>query len=119
MQHYIAYWTNYFNFSGRTTRTGYWMAWLFNCIVSLLLGFVTGLIPKLAFVTTIFSVACIIPGLAIAIRRLRDAGKGWGWIFINCVPLVGSIIFLVLLCQPSVAPPQRYEEFVGDGAYDF
>ena len=46
--------------------------------------------------------AALIPGLSLAIRRVNDAGKSWTWIFINLIPLLGAIWFLVILCQPSI-----------------
>ena len=36
------------------------------------------------------------------ILHTNDAGKRWTWIFINVIPLVGAICFLVILCQPSI-----------------
>jgi len=46
--------------------------------------------------------AALIPGLSLCIRRVNDAGKSWKWIFINLIPIVGAIWFLVILCQPSI-----------------
>ena len=40
--------------------------------------------------------------LPLAIRRLRDAGKHWAWIFITLIPLIGAIWLIYLLVQPSV-----------------
>jgi len=101
MTEYINYWKNYVNFSDRTTRRGYWMAFLFNVIASTIVGAIIGIIG-LEFLATIWSLANLLPGLGIIIRRLRDAGKGWGWIFINLIPLIGQIIFIVMLCKRSV-----------------
>lgn len=98
MKEYKEFWTNYANFKGITTRRGYWMAYLMNFIVSTVLGIITAIIPVLSFITWIYSLAVIIPSLSIAVRRLRDAGKGWGWLFINLIPLIGQIIFIVMLC---------------------
>lgn len=95
INHYIEMWKNYFNFSGRTTVPGYWWAFLCNFVVSYICGF-------LGILGTIYSLAALIPGLAIGIRRLNDAGKHWAWIFINFIPVVGQIIYIVLLCKPSV-----------------
>ena len=95
INHYIEMWKNFFNFSGRTSVPGYWWAVLCNFIVSLVLG----LIPV---VGTLYGYAAIIPGLAMGIRRLNDSGKKWYWIFINLIPLVGQIIYIVMLCKPSV-----------------
>jgi uncharacterized membrane protein YhaH (DUF805 family) len=36
------------------------------------------------------------------VRRLRDAGKAWPWIFIALVPIIGAIWLIVLLVMPSV-----------------
>jgi uncharacterized membrane protein YhaH (DUF805 family) len=52
---------------------------------------------------TIWAVASIVPSLSLLVRRLRDVGKGWGWIFIGLVPLIGSIWLIYLLVQPSLA----------------
>ena len=105
MKEYLDMWRGYFDFSGRTTVRGYWMATLFNFIFSFVVGLVDGLLG-LGILATLYSIAVFIPGLAMSIRRLRDAGKSWGWYFINFVPLVGWIIFIVMLCKPSVAPQQ-------------
>lgn len=97
LNHYIAMWVNYANFSGRTTVPGYWWAYLANFIISFIMGY-------LGILGTIYSLAVLVPALAMAVRRLNDAGKHWAWIFINFIPLVGQIIFIVMLCQPSKEP---------------
>ena len=103
MNEYLAMWKNFANFSDRTSRRGYWMAFLINFIISLVLGVIIAVLPKLGFISYIYSLAALIPSLAIAVRRLRDAGKQWGWLFICFVPLVGWIILLIMLCKPSAS----------------
>ena len=103
MNEYLAMWKNFANFSDRTSRRGYWMAFLINFIISLVLGVIIAILPKLGFISYIYSLAALIPSLAIAVRRLRDAGKQWGWLFICFVPLVGWIILLIMLCTPSAS----------------
>ena len=102
MKEYLDMWKNYANFGGKTSIRGYWMAFLFNFIVSTVIGIITGVLPVLAFLSAIYSLAALIPGLALTVRRLRDAGKRWTWIFISFVPLVGFIILIIMLCKPSV-----------------
>ena len=94
---YVDMWKNFANFSGRTTVGGYWWAYLANFIVTIVLNLI-----GVEVLVTVYSLASLIPTLSICIRRLRDAGKGWGWVFINLIPLVGTIIFIVMLCKPSV-----------------
>lgn len=87
-------WSNYANFSGRTSVAGYWWAFLANVIVGTLIGFIP-------FVGFIYGLAAIVPGIALTVRRLNDTGKSWTWILISLIPLVGGIILIVMLCKPS------------------
>ena len=102
MNEYVAMWKNFANFSDRTSCRGYWMAFLINFIIGLVLSVIIAIIPKLAFISSIYGLAVLIPSLAMAVRRLRDTGKQWGWIFVSLVPLVGAIILIVMLCKPSI-----------------
>ncbi len=101
MTEYINYWKNYVNFSDRTTVRGYWMAFLFSFIAGLIVSAIVG-VTELAFISTLWSLVNLLPNLGISVRRLRDAGKHWAWIFINLIPLIGQIIFIVMLCKRSV-----------------
>ncbi len=102
MQEYIAMWKNFANFSDRTSVRGFWMAILFNFLAGVVLGVLTAIVPFLGFLTGLYGLAVLVPGLAICVRRLRDAGKAWYFIFFSFIPLVGSIILIVFLCQQSV-----------------
>ena len=50
---------------------------------------------------TVFAVASICPGLAMNIRRIRDTGRPWPWIFIVLIPLIGVFWLLWIELQPS------------------
>ncbi len=93
----------YADFKGRATRAEYWWWYLFTVLVSLVLGW----IPFLGWAV---SVAVLIPTLAVSWRRMHDIGKGGGWWFINLIPLVGWIIWIVWCCQKSEAMPNRFGE---------
>ena len=103
MKEYLAMWKNYANFSDCTSVRGYWMAFLFNFLAGLVLGAIVAIIPDLAFISSLYALAALVPGLAICVRRLRDAGKPWPWLFISLIPIVGAIILIVMLCKPSVS----------------
>ena len=49
----------------------------------------------------VFCIAAVLPGIAITVRRLRDAGYNWPYIFIPLIPFVGIFILIFLLCQPT------------------
>ena len=105
---YKTFWTKAFDFKGRSTRSQFWLAYLANILIYILLLILVGISgeldnPGLFFsIYNLYILVTIIPNLSITIRRVRDMGKGWPWIFINLIPIVGAIWFLVLLCQPSI-----------------
>ena len=61
--------------------------------------FTIGVILLLIFFA--YGVAAVLPGIALTVRRLRDAGYNWPYIFIPLIPFVGIFIFIFLLCQPT------------------
>ena len=77
MNYYLKVLKNYVNFDGRARRSEYWYFFLFNVIIAFVLGFVGGLLDTKLF-STIYSLAVLIPGVAVAIRRMHDVGKS-GW----------------------------------------
>ena len=103
MKEYLEMWRRFADFSGVTSRRGYWMASLINLVVATVIGFIATEL-NLVILSSLYSIAILIPGLSISIRRLRDAGCHWGNLFWPLLPLVGSIILIVKLCKPSVKP---------------
>lgn len=100
----------YANFSGRASLSEYWFWFLFQLIVM-------GGIYAIAIASESFAImglyglialGLLLPSLAVAVRRMHDIGKGGGWIFITLVPFIGSIWFLVLLCQSSQPFENRF-----------
>ena len=93
---YPQFWTKAFDFEGRTSRIDYWKIVLVNLILGVLLS---QLAPSAPYI--IFTVASICPGLAMNIRRIRDTGRQWPWIFIGLIPFIGIFWLIWIECQPS------------------
>ena len=93
---YPQFWTRAFDFEGRTSRVDYWKIVLVNLILGVVLA---KLAPSAVYI--IFAVASICPGLAMNIRRIRDTGRSWQWIFISLIPFVGVLWLLWIELQPS------------------
>ena len=93
---YPQFWTKAFDFEGRTSRIDYWKIVLVNLILGVLLS---QLAPSAPYI--IFTVASICPGLAMNIRRIRDTGRQWPWIFIGLIPFIGFFWLIWIECQPS------------------
>ena len=68
---------------------------LLNLVIASLLSLMSGSIAW------VFSVALIVPFFSMQIRRIRDTGRAWPWIFISLVPLMGQIWLLWILIGPS------------------
>ena len=95
---------NYATFSGRARRSEYWYFVLFNGLVGFAIGFVGGIIlgERLTnIVSTLYSLAVLVPSLAVGVRRLHDTGRSaWRYLFL-LIPFVGWIILVVFLAQDS------------------
>ena len=94
------FFTRYVDFNGRSRRSEYWWAYLAVVIISAVLTVVLG---ELAY---IWSLATLVPQIAITIRRLHDIGKSGWYYLIGLIPLVGGIILLVWMCQDSTEDNQ-------------
>lgn len=92
------FFSNYTNFSGRSRRSEYWYFALFNVAVTVVLS----MLPQsLSMIGGLWSLATLIPGLALAFRRLHDIGKSGWWLLIPAIPVIGSIWLIVLEATDS------------------
>ena len=123
------FFARYTDFQGRSRRSEYWWVALFNAIVFLvgiILLFVlggfnpeTGEMGPLAFVFIgilgLYSLAILIPSIALYVRRLHDINQtGWiylGLIIASMIPFIGfiaSIAQIVIACIPGTVGPNKY-----------
>ncbi|MGN0428418.1 MAG: DUF805 domain-containing protein [Agathobacter sp.] len=100
--------TQYVGFNGRARRSEYWYFVLFNFIVSFVLSLLGNFVGFFSILGTIWSLAVLLPSLAVCIRRLHDIGKAWTWFLLVLIPLVGQIILIVFFCQDSQPGENQY-----------
>ena len=108
MDAYKAFWQNFATFTGRSTRSEFWWPTLFNFVISVVLSALAYYSSGFSLINGAFGLVTLIPELALASRRLHDIGKGFGWIFINLIPLVGWIIYIVWCCKPGEPGDNRF-----------
>jgi uncharacterized membrane protein YhaH (DUF805 family) len=101
MEWYLKVLKQYVGFSGRARRKEYWMFMLFNMIASIILTVVDYATDLSPLFSGIYSLAVLLPSLAVTIRRLHDTGKSGAWILIGLIPFVGGIIILIFTCMDS------------------
>lgn len=114
MSWYLEALKKYAVFSGRARRMEYWYFVLFNIIVATvlalidtLLGTTTG-VSSFGILSGIYSLAVLIPTLAVTVRRLHDIDRTGWWILINLIPLIGTIVLLVFALTPGTPGSNRY-----------
>ncbi|MYC36195.1 MAG: DUF805 domain-containing protein [Chloroflexi bacterium] len=83
----------YIVFSGRAQRSEYWWFFLFTFVTSVVLGIIGSLAPVLQFLEWVFSLAVLLPSLAVTVRRLHDTNRtGWWILLLLGLGLAGIIV---------------------------
>jgi uncharacterized membrane protein YhaH (DUF805 family) len=115
----------YVDFSGRARRTEYWMFALFNLIVLIVLMVVENVLgfgsfsgssggsgmafsASLGPLSGIYSLAVLLPGLAVAVRRLHDTNRSGWWLLIGLIPFIGGIVLLVFMVLEGTRGPNAH-----------
>ncbi|MCD2195133.1 DUF805 domain-containing protein [Actinomycetospora endophytica] len=121
MQWYLKALKQYADFSGRARRTEFWMFVLISFIISLVLAIIDSAIGTAHLYSSggaayyspgilggIYSLAVLIPTIAVTVRRLHDTDRSGWWFFIQLIPIVGSIVLLVFMCLEGTRGPNRF-----------
>ena len=145
---YKNFFKNYAEFTGRSTRPDFWWVWLGNLILSIPFWIIYFYIVYLstvmdsvsdsaseaifmvfglvAIIYAVFYLAILVPTLAISVRRLRDAGFHWAFIFLRFAPM-GGLALLILFAMPTEetqvpnyreAQPAKNEEAIEDTPFE-
>lgn len=100
MNWYLKVLKNYAGFEGRARRKEYWMFVLINAIISMALTFI-GTAIDFIYLGNIYSLAVLVPSLAVAVRRMHDVNKS-GWFIL--IPIYN----LILACTNGDAGENKY-----------
>lgn len=122
----------FFRFAGRASRSEFWWAMLFIGLVNMAAGLVGMLLPPMlaASLSLVVSLLLLPANLGVTVRRFHDRGLSGWWLLIPIV-MVGiwaasggayqaenpvgatlmlamSLGYLIILCMPGTAGPNRY-----------
>jgi uncharacterized membrane protein YhaH (DUF805 family) len=94
MNWYLKVLKQYADFNGRARRKEYWMFFLFNIIIAMILGFIEGVADinptsDDSILASIYQLAILIPSIAVGVRRMHDVGKS-GWFIL--IPIYNFIL---------------------------
>lgn len=92
----------YATFTGRAARSEFWWFTLFSVIVSLITAAISD------GVNLIYSLAVLLPSLAVGVRRLHDLGRTGWWMLISLIPLIGLLVLLFFFVQRGTQGPNAH-----------
>ena len=101
-------------FGGRSRRREYWFFTLFSLIITVVLSIidrVTGTFDSSAgigLLSGIFSLAILIPSIAVSVRRLHDIDRTGWWFLLWLVPVIGAIVLLIFAVQDGTPGGKRF-----------
>ena len=93
-----SYFKNYATFKGRARRSEFWFTVLFTFLVSAALSIV---FSESSAAEELWSLATIVPSLAVTWRRLHDVGRSGKYFFFVFIPIAGIIMLLIELMKDS------------------
>jgi uncharacterized membrane protein YhaH (DUF805 family) len=98
--------SKYARFTGRSSRSAYWWFYLFNILVLVAALAIDYALGTGGIIYALAAIALLLPNLAVAVRRLHDAGHSGWWLLIGLLPIIGAIVLLVFTLQGSEPPNQ-------------
>lgn len=107
MEWYLAVLKKYAVFNGRARRKEYWMFFLLNLIFTLLLGAVDGILGTVVL-GFIYSLAVLIPSIAVGVRRLHDTGRTGWWLLISLIPIIGILVLIYFMVSDGTLGHNEY-----------
>lgn len=95
-------------FEGRASRSEYWFFTLFVFITTLVLQVIDYGVLGFGVLSTIFTLIALIPGIAVAVRRLHDTDRSGWWYLLVLIPLIGIIVLIIWFCGRGTTGTNRF-----------
>jgi uncharacterized membrane protein YhaH (DUF805 family) len=113
MNAYLDGMRKYATFSGRATRSQFWLFTLAFVILNVIgtvldavLG--TGVPQGPGAITALIMLVHLLPYISVFVRRLHDIDRTGWWYWFGVVPIIGGIVLLVFTCTRSTPGPNRF-----------
>lgn len=101
-------------FSGRSRRKEYWYFVLFSFIISIVLSIIDGILGTrssssgLGLLSGIYTLAILIPSIAVSVRRLHDIDRTGWWVLISLIPVIGTIVLFIFAVLDGTPGSNRF-----------
>ncbi len=107
--------SKYATFSGRAARSEFWWFFLFLLLGNLLFSFIDRLLfgstmegDQISILGAIFSLAVILPSIAVGVRRLHDRDMSGWWYLLVLIPILGALVLLYFFVQKGTDGPNQF-----------
>jgi uncharacterized membrane protein YhaH (DUF805 family) len=114
MHWYVDVLKKYATFGGRAQRAEYWYFALFNIIISVVLMLLDRVLGTggsdlgVGLLGGIYSLAVLIPSIAVGARRLHDIERSGWWLLIGLIPIIGFIVLIIWFVKDSQSGENKY-----------
>ncbi|PSW18266.1 DUF805 domain-containing protein [Photobacterium sanctipauli] len=113
MNWYLLVLKKYAVFSGRARRQEYWYFILINMVIGFILQVINQQFINPAdagggVLGMIYSLAVLVPTLAVGVRRLHDTGRAGWWLLLGLIPVIGILVLIFFFIQDSEAGNNEY-----------
>ena len=114
MNWYLEVLRKYATFDGRARRKEYWYFILFNAIAQFILTIidsVTGSFSPetgIGLLAGIYTLAVLIPGIAVSVRRLHDTERSGWWLLVALIPIIGAIVLFIFMVLDSQTDENKF-----------
>lgn len=105
MNWFIAVIKKYAEFNGRARRQEFWMFILFYLIFAIVLAVIDAVLG-LGILIPVYSLALLVPSIAVTVRRLHDTDRSGWWALLGLVPLVGIVLLVFMILEGQQADNQ-------------
>lgn len=106
MNWYLKVVKNYLGFTGRARRKEFWMFFLINICVIVVLSIIDRIIG-IQLLSGLYGLAILLPAIAVGIRRLHDIGKS-GWFMLLALVPLANLYLIYLFTIDSVPGSNEY-----------
>lgn len=108
IEYYKKMWKNFADFKGVATIPEFWWVFLANFLIGVVFAILSNFAAFFTTLSGLYSLAILVPSLALTWRRLHDTGRSGAMFFLALIPVVGTIIVIIFLAQPSKTENNQY-----------
>lgn len=118
----LEFWKDMVKWNYTATRKQYWIPTIVYSVLYNLLFYSTGItLTGFSYITfdstNIFVISIgillFIAQFTLTVRRLHDINRSAAWLLIGLLPVIGWIVLIVMLCQPTKRHQKReFEKYM-------